>query len=253
MQKQTKNQIKFHLPVSKMFLTSGALGDCCELQLWHHGSPVSVAGAVLHGPMPHLVVWVPSWGSPGRTELLPLLSYYATTFTLKILPSEFTPGKTASQKAGEKKMRKKNEQFSVLKHEHPWWRKGRLLEQAPRAQNQRRWCLQFSFPGNFIFKTLKHNATFQERKLPKGYKSPACEWLPSGCHIQASPYYVLGNVRLITSPWRCSLSSAANPPRQKPAFLLGFSFHCNLQETSNLYSKCSLWRYLINVGLLALY
>lgn len=111
MQKQTKNQIKFHLPVSKMFLTSGALGDCSELQLWHHGSPVSVAGAVLHGPVPRLVVWVPSWGSPGRTELWPLLSYYATTFTLKILPSEFTPGKTASQKAGEKKMRKKMSNF----------------------------------------------------------------------------------------------------------------------------------------------
>lgn len=190
-----------------MFLTSGALGDCCELQLWHHGSPVSVAGAVLHGPMPHLVVWVPSWGSPGRTELWPLLSYYATTFTLKILPSEFTPGKTASQKAGEKKMRKKNEQFSVLKHEHPWWRKGRLLEQAPRAQNQRRWCLQLSFPGNFIFKTLKHNATFRKENCQKDTRVLPVSDCPQDVTLRL----------LLTMFWAtCALSlprdGAASPP-----------------------------------------
>ena len=131
MQKQTKNLVKFHLPVSKMFLMFRALGDCYELQIWQHGSQVSVYSAVLHGPMPGLLVWVPSWGSRGRTELLLLLSYYAMAFTIKILTSESPPGKTASQKEGEK-----NEQFSVLKHERSWRRKGCLLEQSPRAQNK---------------------------------------------------------------------------------------------------------------------
>lgn len=194
MQKQTKNLVEFYLPVSKMFLMFRALGDCYELQIWHHGSQVSVYSVVLYGPMPRLLVWVPSWGSRGRTELLLLLSYYAMAFTIKILPSEFPPGKMASQKAGEK-----NEQFSVLKHECSWWRKGCLLERAPRAQNkQEKMMSKIFLPRELYLQSTKAQCHVPGKKIAKGMQE-SCLWVivltmsHSGfslmCSWQCVPYH----------------------------------------------------------------
>lgn len=181
-----------------MFLTSGALGDCCELQLWHHGSPVSVAGAVLHGPMPRLVVWVPSWGSPGRTELWPLLSYYAMTFTLKILPSEFTPGKTASQKAGEKKNEEKKWAIFCPQARAPLMKKGASIGAGSKSSEPEKMMSTIFLPRELYLQNTKTQCHVPGKKIAKRIQEP-CLWVialrmsHSGfsllCSGQRAPYH----------------------------------------------------------------
>lgn len=183
MQKQTRNLIKFHLPVSVFDVQSfGRLLWAADLAPWVSSVCTQHSSA---WPYATLVSVSAQLREPREDRAIASALLLRNDFYfIKILPSEFPPGKNGFTKSRREKMSNfLSSSTSALDEERGvYW--SRLQELRT---SKRRWCLKFSLPGNFIFKAPRHNAMFQERKSPKGYQSPVCEWFSWRCHILVSP------------------------------------------------------------------